>query len=235
MKKLINKLFVVVLGAAGLSAGILSVAKADTTAFTPTLSLNGSGTGNDGLFFTPTTAISVTSLGYVDCGFSVGHDVGLYDVTTSTLLASTTVTISSTPLNGFYYNLIAPVFLTPDEEYAVVGTQVPADSNWTADSLNVAPDIIYDGYEYDYNSSLDLPSIPYATAYYGPNFQYAVESESVPEPATGSCFLLGLVGLACFCRLKTGRPIQSLITRIHGGRLQRLAVCKPRLRLPAGK
>jgi hypothetical protein len=214
MKNIVNKLCAVALGAAGLSTGVLSVAKADTTAFTPTLSLNGSGTGNDGLFFTPTTAISVTSLGYVDCGFSVGHDVGLYDVTTSTLLASTTVTISSTPLKGFYYNLIAPVLLTPDEEYAIVGTQVPADSNWTADSLTAAPDLIYDGYKYDYNSSLDLPSIPYATAYFGPNFQYAVES--VPEPATGSCFLLGLVGLVYLCRLKTGRPIQSFMTRIHG-------------------
>src|ERR1035441_4742873 len=138
MKKLVNNptIWAVVI-AIGLSTGILSVAKADTIAFSPTLSLNGSGVGNDGFFFTPTTAISVTSLGYVDCGFSVGHDVGLYDVSTSTLLASTTVTGSSTLDSGFRYDLITPVSLTAGNEYAVVGTQVTADSNWTAGSLGV--------------------------------------------------------------------------------------------------
>ena len=184
--------------AAGLLAGRLSVAQADTIAFSPTLSLNGSGVGNDGFFFTPTTAISVTSLGYVDCGFSVGHDVGLYDVLTSTLLASTTVTGASMPDSGFYYNLITPVALTAGNEYAVVGTQVPADSNWTCDSLVVAPEITFDGYLYDYNPTLDLPAIPYATAYFGPNFQYEVVP--APEPATLTIMIAGALLLLPFNR-----------------------------------
>lgn len=80
MKKACYSSLIAGLCAVGLFTGGLSMAQADTIAFSPTLSLNGSGVGNDGFFFTPATAISVTSLGYVDCGFSVGHDVGLYDV-----------------------------------------------------------------------------------------------------------------------------------------------------------
>jgi hypothetical protein len=165
------------------------MAQSEIIAFSPTLSLNGAGVGNDGFFFTPATAILVTELGYVDCGFSVGHDVGLYDVSTSTLLASTTVTGSSTLDSGFYYNLIVPVALTAGDEYAVVGTQVEADNNWTADSLVVAPDIMFDGYEYDKNTTLDLPAIPYDTPYFGPNFQYRVVS--VPEPTTTALMIAG--------------------------------------------
>ncbi len=51
-----------------------------------------SGGGQRRVFFTPVTAISVTELGYVDCGFSVGHDVGLYDVLDLDSAASTMVT-----------------------------------------------------------------------------------------------------------------------------------------------
>ena len=207
MNKIADNIWVLALCAAGFSAGILNDAQADTIAFTPTLSPNGSGVGNDGLFFTPTTAISVTALGYVDCGFTVGHDVGLYDVTTSLLLASTTVTISSTPDSGFYYNLITPISLTAGDEYAVVGTQVASDSNWTADSIITAPEITYDGYQYDYSATLDLPTITYGTAYFGPNFQYTVAFEPVPEPTVFSGFLLGLGVLFCLRGLKFGRGI----------------------------
>ena len=190
MKKACYSSLIAGLCAVGLFTGGLSMAQADTIAFSPTLSLNGSGVGNDGFFFTPATAISVTSLGYVDCGFSVGHDVGLYNVSTSTLLASTTVTGVSTLDSGFYYNLIAPVALTAGDEYAVVGTQVPADSNWTVGSMVVAPEITFDGYEYDYNPTLDLPAIPYATAYFGPNFQYTTIAPA-PEPATMTIMIAG--------------------------------------------
>jgi hypothetical protein len=187
--------------AVGLFTGMLSVAQADTIAFSPTLSLNGAGVGNDGFFFTPTTAISVTELGYVDCGFSVGHDVGLYDVSTSTLLASATITGSSTLDSGFYYNLIAPVSLTAGNEYAVVGTQVEADHNWTVDSLVVAPEITFDGYFYDHNTTLDIPTIPYDTAYFGPNFQYAIVP--APEPTTMTVMIAGALLLLPF---KAGAP-----------------------------
>ena len=198
-----RNLLVAGLCAAGLFTGLSGVARGDAIAFSPTLSLNGAGVGNDGFFFTPAVTISVTELGYVDCGFSVGHDVGLYDVSTSTLLASTTVTGSSTPDSGFYYNLIAPVTLTAGDEYAVVGTQVEADSNWTADSLSVATDIIFDGYEYDKNTTLDLPNIPYDTPYFGPNFQFEVVS--VPEPMTTALMIKGALLLLPFNSLLKSR------------------------------
>jgi hypothetical protein len=208
MKKLasnVSNFWLVVVCTAFFSTGIMSEAReaeaAGITAFSPVLTPNLADTGNDGLFFTPNTAISVTALGYVDCGFSVGHDVGLYDVTTSTLLAETTVTISSTPSDGFYYNSISPLLLTAGNEYAVVGTQVPADSNWTASSVNPAPGITFNGYAYDFNSTLDLPTTPYGTAYFGPNFQF------VPEPSTTSCLLMGVASLVCLRRFKTGRRI----------------------------
>src|SRR5208283_540118 len=89
--------------AVGLFTGMLSVAQADTIAFAPTglSAISGEPVGNDGLFFTPSTTIWVTALGYVYPGSSVGNVVGLYDVSTSTLLASATITSSSTASGSF--------------------------------------------------------------------------------------------------------------------------------------
>lgn len=188
---------------AGLSVGGLIEAEADTIAFSPTsLSLiSGEPAGNDGLFFTPTTAIFVTSLGYVNCGFSVGHPVGLYDVTTSTLLASTTITGSSIFNSNFRYNLITPVTLTAGHQYAIVGTYTPGtgpDTGYQAASAGAAALITYQGYKYDTHSTLDLPTTSYSSPIFGPNFQFV----PVPEPATFAGFLLGLGFLACFQRMR---------------------------------
>src|SRR5208283_5058410 len=132
--------------AVGLSTGILSVAKADTIAFTPPV-LNSFGdepTGNDGEFFTPTTSIWVTALGYINPGSSVGNEVGLYDVSTTTLLASAMITSSSMAAGGFLYEPIAPVLLTAGNEYAVAGLYTAGNGaiGYTADSgVGAAPDI----------------------------------------------------------------------------------------------
>jgi hypothetical protein len=190
---------------AGLFTGILNVAQAQTTAFTPPV-LNAFGdepTGNDGLFFTPTTAISVTALGYVIPGSIAGNAVGLYDVSTSTLLASSTITSSSILSGDFLYNLITPISLTAGNEYAVVGLYTAGNGaiGYTADSgVGAAPEITFDGYSYDNNGTLDLPTISYSPPIFGPNFQYTVTP--VPEPTTAGCFLLGLGTLACCRRFK---------------------------------
>ena len=183
--------------------GCLNMAKADTIAFSPTgLSLiSGEPAGNDGLFFTPTTSIFITSLGYVDCGFSVGHMVGLYDVSTPTLLASTTVTGSSIFSSNFRYNLITPVSLTAGHQYAIVGTFTPGtgpDKGYQAVSAGAAAQITYQGYKYDTSSTLDLPTISYSSPIFGPNFQFV----PVPEPATAGYFLLGLGVLMYSKRLR---------------------------------
>jgi len=187
---------------AGLTVGCLDRAKADTIAFSPTsLSLiTGEPAGNDGLFFTTTVAIFITSLGYIDCGFSVGHAVGLYDVSTSTLLASTTITGSSTFASNFRYNLITPVALTAGHQYAVVGTFKPGtgpDRGYQAVSAGAASQITYQGYKYDTSSTLDLPTLNYASPIFGPNFQFV----PVPEPSTFAGIMLGLGFFAYFKRL----------------------------------
>jgi hypothetical protein len=182
----------------------LNETKADIIAFAPTsLSfIPSEPAGNDGLFFTPTVNISVTELGYIDCGFSVGHSVGLYDVTASILLASTTITGSSTLTSNFRYNLITPVILIAGHQYAIVGTYIPGpgpDRGYEAVSTGAATEITYQGYKYDTLSTLNLPTTAYPSPIFGPDFQYVVP---VPEPATTGCFLLGLGALACFKRLR---------------------------------
>jgi len=119
--------------------------------------------------------------------------VGLYDVSTQDLLASTTVTVASTPSGDFLYQAISPVLLTPGTEYAVVGlyTAGSGDLGYLAPSgVGADPAINFVGYSYDLNTSLDLPTTSYLPAIFGPNFQFA----PVPEP--GSCGLMS-AGLAC--------------------------------------
>ena len=186
--------------AAVLFTGMLSVVQADTIAFSPTglTIIPGEPTGNDGEFFTPLQPISVTALGYFDCGFSVSHDVGLYDVSTSTPLASATITGSSTLSSNFRYESITPVSLTAGDEYVVSGFYAPGPGNdtgyYATDAVGAAPDITFDGYAYDYNASLDIPTISYATPIFGPNFEYV----PVPEPTTMTIIIAGALLLLPF-------------------------------------
>jgi hypothetical protein len=205
MKKTRFNLVAAGLCIAGLFTGILNVAQAQTSAFTPPV-LNSFGnepTGNDGMFFTPTTAITVTALGYVIPGSIAGNEVGLYDVSTSDLLASATITSSSTLSGDFLYETIAPVSLTAGDEYAVVGLYTAGNGaiGYTADSgVGAAPEITFGGYAYDNNGTLDLPTISYSPPIFGPNFQYDVTS--VPEPTSVGLFLTGLGALIFIRRFK---------------------------------
>jgi hypothetical protein len=184
---------------------MLSVAQADTIAFTPTdLSvIPGEPVGNDGLFFTPTTTILVTALGYVDPGSSAGNAVGLYDVSTSALLASATITSSSTASGFFLYEPITPVALTAGDEYVVAGLFTPGTGDIgynvgtsTAYNMGAAPDIAFDGYKYNDNSTLELPTISYSPPIVGPNFQFDVVP--APEPATMTVIIAGALLLLPF-------------------------------------
>jgi hypothetical protein len=191
--------------AVGLFTGMLSVAQADTIAFSPTdlSSISGEPAGNDGLFFTPTTTISVTALGYVDPASSAGNAVGLYDVSTSTLLASATITSSSTASAFFLYEPITPVTLTAGDEYVVAGLFTPdtGDIGYnvgtsTAYNMGAAPDITFDGYKYNDNSTLELPTTSYSPPIVGPNFQYDVVP--APEPTTMTVIIAGALLLLPF-------------------------------------
>ena len=201
--KTIHQYIALNLCVAGLFLGSVDGATADTIAFSPTsLSLiSGEPSGNDGLFFTPTVAISITELGYVNCGFSVGHAVGLFDVTTSILLASTTITASSILSSNFRYNPITPVTLTAGHQYAIVGVYTPGpgpDQGYQAVSAGANSEMTYQGYKYNTSTTLSLPATTYTSPIFGPNFEFV----PVPEPMTSGFFFLGLGVLVCFQRAR---------------------------------
>jgi RHS repeat-associated protein len=104
----------------------------------------GNGGGNytqgsycDGFAFTANTPITITQLGYYDANLNGGNDtfgshaVGLWDLTTNTLLAETTVT-SSDPATGYfrYAALSTPISLNTTDTYAVAG--ITGSSDYTA-------------------------------------------------------------------------------------------------------
>lgn len=69
-------------------------------------------------------------------------------------------------------------------------------SGWTTGytvggSVGAATGITFDGYKYDYNSTLDLPTISYSPSIFGPNFQYADVAVPIPEPTTMMIIIAG--------------------------------------------
>ena len=89
-----------------------------------------------GFVFRPNTAISITQLGYYDSNLTGGvetfqpHAVGVYDLSTHTLLGSATVQASD-PVTGFfhYVSLTNPIALNTTDAYAIVG--VTGTNNYT--------------------------------------------------------------------------------------------------------
>ena len=154
-------------------------------------------TGNDAYYFTPTVNIRITALGMYDHnqdGLTQSHPVNLYEVSSSSVIASVNVGGADGFISGvFRYLSIPPVLLHAGTQYAVVGFTL-ADTNthaWNPPGLVIAPQIGYDGYTYNYDP---FPSLPGGTlrtdmTFFGPGFQFT----SAPEPS--SVFLVG-VGLA---------------------------------------
>jgi hypothetical protein len=208
MKRYSLRLLATGLCAVGLFMGMSNVTQA-AIAFNPTLTAFGSEpNGNDGLFFTVNATISVTSLGYVDPGTVAGNAVGLYDVTTSTLLGSATVTSLDPLTSSFHYSSITPITLTPGDTYAVVGYYGDSTAvGYDAPNAGAAPQINYLYYAYDHNGSLDIPTTTdFPTPIFGANFQFSV----VPEPTTMVAGA-GALGLAL---LGIGRARRSSVVRI---------------------
>jgi hypothetical protein len=175
-------------------AGSANITRADTVAFAPAngvFSENYNPIGNDGFFFTPNVNVYVTALGYYVDGLAHTDAVGIYQVDSpATPLVETTVTVAATVDNlpteappAFDYAAVTLTELFAGTAYAVVGNEVynlagqyvtPGDGSGITDSdIDAASQLTFDGYQYDYNGSLDLPGIPYTTAgYFGPNFQF---------------------------------------------------------------
>ena len=160
--------------------------------------------GNDGLFFTVNTAISVDALGYYHDGAAHTNAVGLFRVSDGALLASADVVTTALPLSGVAYDWvnITPISLSPGSEYAVVGLMgigqtaeyVTAAS---VGNMGTGPEISFTGYKYNYASSLSLPASSDSMAYVGPNFTYSI-------PTSGSTATLCLAGVVLATRRRRG-------------------------------
>ncbi len=160
-------------------------------------------TGNDAYYFTPTVNFWVTALGMYDHnqdGLAQNHPVTLYEVSSSSVVASAVVGGANGFVSGvFRYLSISPVFLRAGTQYAVVGFTL-ADTGthaWNPPGLVIAPQIGYDGYTYNYDPFPSLPSGNLRTdmTFFGPGFLF----HSAPEP--GSCLLVG-VGLVFIVALR---------------------------------
>jgi len=192
------------IGALALAACLgASTARADTVAITVTGLGSGfnywQGTYLLGFEFQANSAITITQLGFYDSNANGAPQtfedspVGVYDITTNTLLASATVTASD-PLTGFfrYAALSSPITLNTTDTYAIAG--ISGDNYYTADvplnattvQVNAAITYVNPAYcscntsGWGESSSLVEPGyFPAGTGLYGdfgPNFQFASAS-----------------------------------------------------------
>ena len=195
------------IGALVLAAWVgASTAKADTVAITVTGLGSGfnytQGTYLLGFEFqVNSSAITITQLGFYDSNANGAAEtfedspVGVYDITTHTLLASTTVTASD-PLTGFfrYAALSNPITLNTTDTYAIAG--ISGDNYYTADvplsattvQVNAAINYVNPAYcscnisGFGESSSLVEPGyFPAGSGLYGdfgPNFQFAAANST---------------------------------------------------------
>jgi hypothetical protein len=187
-----------------------NAAMASQIAFVPS---GGIGSANEnpgpvnlGMVFTPTQNIQVDSLGfYYDTGLGSSEVVGLYNVTSQSLLASITVSSANPTIGSYLYSAITPVPLVAGQQYVV--DEFVSGSLWEyGNTPTTDPGITYDGHDYIYSSQLEFPNSTVdaaGSAYYGPNFTYS--SASVPEPGTCALTIFGFSSLFGLARRKLKR------------------------------
>jgi hypothetical protein len=198
---------------AALAAATMTIAPAPATADTAINGWTGarfSNPGYDEVFtygwtFTPTTALTLVSLGVYDDGrdgLIVAHDVGLWD-SSGTLLTSTTIGAGTASglIGDFRYNAVAGLTLAAGATYTIGTTHYAlggdryqfAPSSVDADSRigfigGVRSDILYG----TTSPGLIFPTLSPNTGRFGPNFLFdAAGGGAVPEPATWALMILG--------------------------------------------
>ena len=170
-----------------------------------------------GSLFTATTAQTFNSLGFIDLntsspltglpdGLHDSYQVGIWLVSTQTLLASAIVTPAS-PLGAGEYFHYAPIPTTtiPAGEQFIIGALLPATplDAWLSDDVHVnSVGISGAGTgRFEIGGTLTYPSqtvSPFAV--------YSVANASstiVPEPSTGLLMIAGLFGLAHWRRSRS--------------------------------
>jgi hypothetical protein len=107
------------------------------------------GTFSLGWRFTANQDVSVSALGFYDAnqdGLTTSHAVGIFDVETCTLLASTTV-MPSDPLEGFFrFHDIAPIVLPGGADYYIASVTGGEQYAVNVTTLNVNPAITFWGF-----------------------------------------------------------------------------------------
>ena len=126
-----------------------------------------------------------------------------------TTLVEATVGPGSTPVVGdppgtseFLSQWVTPVELFAGQSYMLAGTSSetenenggnPTGAGIALGDIVTASGLTLNGYYYDYNPSLDYPTTPYGTAFFGPNFEFV----STPEPTSALLLLIGAGLMAC--------------------------------------
>jgi hypothetical protein len=164
--------------------------------------------------FTATTTLDVQALGFYIPFDNNGHAVGLWDVTSQSLIASVLVSNRDTLKgNNFYFAPINPVSLIEGRNYIVAGTTSNI-GNWTAfDKSNpIAVNftgLVFNNVSFVQDAFVDSPSLiyPIGSANQDPGFGLAnatiiggfgANLDVTPTPIPAAAWLLGsgLVGLA---------------------------------------
>jgi hypothetical protein len=157
-----------------------------------------------GFEFSPTTNIDVTSLGsFFPAGATDVHGASIWNAT-GTVLATTTITGTST--EGFDFAPITPLLLTAGTDY-VVGTTTLTDLYADqATTFTVAAGINYIGHVETLCAGV-TPCFPGTTITpglndFGANFEF---TPAIPEPASIMLFGTGLLALGLLGWLKSKR------------------------------
>ena len=141
--------------------------------------------------------------------FAGSHAVGLYQG--STLLASATVTSSSTSTGNFLYQSITPIQLAAGGDYVLAGitgltdpyVYSVQDSNQPGSVGLTTTGITYVQGLYDPSSTLLLPTQTSSKAdpgYFGPNLLLSPVPETSPATSLGLLLAFGLSGLYVVAR-----------------------------------
>jgi uncharacterized protein (TIGR03437 family) len=179
-----------------------------------------------GFVFRANSAISITQLGFYDSNLAgtsekfASSAVGVYDLSTNTLLTSTTVTASDTANGFFRYAAITPLPLNTTDTYAVVGVSgtnfytvgVPASTSPVNAAIlyvsgagyysaaaggspgnDTQTNTLVEPNDFSAGNIFGNPTPPMDLADFGANFQF-----TIPAPAPAISATSGVVNGASF-------------------------------------